>query len=127
LEAGKDSADGVAVLACTSLIGACTDFKPTSTNYARTAGSGCRCAGKKRSDQSGERWHENHANVVGAVNILSRWMQQLRDEGQDTTDASVGIQVGAPLESARMACGSNGAGRRKQEPAETTAQGTIHA
>jgi putative transposase len=71
--------------------------------------------------------YENHADVVGAINILSRGMQLLRDEGQDTTDASVGIQVGAPLGSARMACGSNGVGRRKQEPAETTAQGAIHA
>jgi putative transposase len=82
---------------------------------------------KKRSGQSVERRHESHADPVGAINILSRGMQMLRDEGQDTTDASVGIQVGTPLESARMACGSNGVGRRKQEPAETTAQGATHA
>jgi putative transposase len=71
--------------------------------------------------------YENHADVVGAINILARGMQQLRDEGQDTTDASVGMRVdGAPV-SARMACGSNGVGRRKQEPAETTAHRAIYA
>jgi transposase len=113
LEAGKDSADGEAV------------FVEYSDHRYKT--SQAMAPSKKRSGQSVERWHENHADAVGAINILSRGMQQLRDEGQDTTDASVGIQVGAPLESARMACGSNGAGRRKQEPAETTAQGTIHA
>jgi putative transposase len=70
---------------------------------------------------------EDNADVVSAINILSRGIQQLRDEGQDTTDASVGIQVGALLESARMACGSNGVGRRKQEPTETTAHRAIYA
>jgi len=69
--------------------------------------------------------YQNHADVVGAINILSRGMQQLRDEGRDTTDASVGIQVGGLLESARMACGSNGVGRRKQEPTETTTHGHL--
>jgi len=71
--------------------------------------------------------YENHADVVGAINILSRGMQIWRDEGQDTTDASVGIQVGGLLESAQMACGSNCTGGRKQEPTETTAHGAIHA
>jgi hypothetical protein len=50
---------------------AVTSLLPSSTNYARTAGSSGRCAGKKRSGQSVERWHENHADVVGAINILS--------------------------------------------------------
>ncbi|MFS8818949.1 transposase [Synechococcus sp. W60.1] len=70
---------------------------------------------------------EGNADVVGAINILSRRIQLLRDEGQDTTDASVGMRVGAPLVSAQMACGSNRVSGRKQEPAETTAQGAIHA
>jgi putative transposase len=70
---------------------------------------------------------EGHADWVAAVNILARGMQQLRDEGQDTTDASVGMRVdGAPV-SARMACGSNGVRRRKQEPTETTAHRAIYA
>jgi putative transposase len=71
--------------------------------------------------------YENHADVVGAINILSRGMKIWRDEGQDTTDASVGIQVGGLLESAQMACGSSCSGGRKQEPAETTAHGAIRA
>jgi putative transposase len=71
--------------------------------------------------------YENHADVVGAINILSRGMQIWRDEGQDTTDASVGMRVDWLPVSARMACGSNCTGGRKQEPTETTAQGAIHA
>ncbi len=67
------------------------------------------------------------AFLVGAINILARGIQLLRDEGQDTTDAAVGMRVGEPPVSARMACGSNRTGGRKQEPAETTAQGAIHA
>jgi putative transposase len=61
---------------------------------------------------------KDNADLVGAINILSRGMQLLRDEGQDTTDASVGIQVDSLLESAQMACGSNRTGGRKQEPTE---------
>jgi putative transposase len=71
--------------------------------------------------------YENHADVVGAINILSRGMQIWRDEGQDTIDASVGIQVGGLLESAQMACGSSCSGGRKQEPTETTTHRAIHA
>ncbi|MDT7946692.1 MAG: zinc ribbon domain-containing protein [Cyanobacteriota bacterium PSP.bin.10] len=67
------------------------------------------------------------AFLVGAINILARGIQLLRDEGQDTTDAAVGMRVGEPPVSARMACGSNCTGGRKQEPAETTAQGAIRA
>jgi len=37
---------------------------------------------------------EEHANVVGAINILSRGMHMLRDEGQDTGDASPGMLRG---------------------------------
>jgi putative transposase len=70
---------------------------------------------------------EDNADVVGAINILSRGMQQLRDEGRDTTDASVGMLAGALPASARMACGSNGVGRRKQEPTEATTCGAIYA
>ena len=40
-----------------------------------------------------------HADLVGAVNILSRGMQKLRDEGQDTNDASFGC-----ASTARIAC-----------------------
>ncbi len=36
---------------------------------------------------------EANADVVGAINILSRGMQIMRDEGRGTTDASVGILV----------------------------------
>jgi len=70
---------------------------------------------------------EDNADVVGAINILSRGMQQLRDEGRDTTDASVGMLAGVLPASARMACGSNRVGGRKQEPAETTTCGAIYA
>jgi putative transposase len=71
--------------------------------------------------------YENHADVVGAINILSRGMQIWRDEGQDTIDASIGMRADGLPVSARMACGSNGVGRRKQEPTEATTQGAIHA
>ena len=70
---------------------------------------------------------EDNADVVGAINILSRGMQLLRDEGRDTTDASVGMRVDGLPVSARMACGSNLAGGRKQEPTETTTHGFVHA
>jgi len=70
---------------------------------------------------------EGNADVVCAINILSRGMQLLRDEGRDMADASAGIQADGPPASARMACGSNLVGGRKQEPTETTAQGAIHA
>lgn len=49
---------------------------------------------------------EENADLVGAINILSRGMQILRDEGQDTTDASVGRETAA-----RIACEVNGAVR----------------
>jgi Transposase and inactivated derivatives len=100
-------------------------------NTSRT----CPCCGHVLSDnRQTQAWfecvacgYENHADVVGAINILSRGMQIWRDEGQDTADAAVGMRVGEPPVSARMACGSNCTGGRKQEPAETTAQGAIHA
>jgi len=100
-------------------------------NTSRT----CPCCGHVLSDnRQTQAWfecvacgYENHADVVGAINILSRGMQIWRDEGQDTADAAVGMRVGEPPVSARMACGSNCTGGRKQEPAETTAQGAIRA
>ncbi len=49
---------------------------------------------------------EEHADVVGAINILSRGMQKLRDEGQDMADASV-----RHVSAARIACEVNGAVR----------------
>jgi putative transposase len=36
--------------------------------------------------------HEHHADVVGAINILSRGMQMLRDEGLDAAHACAGPQ-----------------------------------
>jgi len=47
----------------------------------------------------------------------------LRDEGQDTANALVGMQVDWLPVSARMACGSNCIGSRKQEPAEALSAG----
>ncbi len=47
---------------------------------------------------------EENADVVGAINILSRGMQKLRDEGQDTSDASFGYNS-----TARIACEVSGA------------------
>jgi putative transposase len=70
---------------------------------------------------------KDNADYVSAINILSRGIQLLRDEGRDTTDASVGIQVDSLLESAQMACGSNRVNGRKQEPTETITYGAIHA
>jgi hypothetical protein len=67
------------------------------------------------------------ADVVGAINILSRGMQLLRGEGRDTTDASVGMLADCLPASARMACGSNRVSGRKQEPTETTTCGAIYA
>jgi putative transposase len=64
--------------------------------------------------------YENHADVVGAINILSCGMKIWRDEGQDTIDASIGMRVDYLPVSAQMACGSNRVGGRKQEPTEAT-------
>jgi putative transposase len=61
---------------------------------------------------------KDNADYVSAINILSRGIQLLRDEGRDTTDASVGMMVGSIPSSAQMACGSNCTGSRKQEPTE---------
>jgi putative transposase len=67
--------------------------------------------------------YANHADVVGAINILSRGMQMLRDEGQDTADASAGRE-----NAARIACEVNGAvSRQQQEPAEVTMREMVHA
>lgn len=63
---------------------------------------------------------EEHADRVGAINILSRGMQILRDEGTDTADASAGC-CGASRHSrtARIACEVRGAqDRQQQEPTE---------
>jgi hypothetical protein len=57
---------------------------------------------------------EENADVVGAINILARGMKILRDEGQDTMDASLGC-----VSTARIACevsdarGSSAAGTRR--------------
>ena len=48
--------------------------------------------------------YENHADVVGAMNILERGMKMI--EGQDTVDASTGRETVA-----RIACRVNGATR----------------
>jgi putative transposase len=66
--------------------------------------------------------YANHADVVGAINILSRGMQRLRDEGQDTADASAGRESAA-----QIACEVNGAvSRQQQEPAEVTMREMVH-
>ena len=49
---------------------------------------------------------EEHADVVGAINILSRGMQTLLDEGQDTAHACAGRETAA-----RIACEVSGAAR----------------
>jgi len=110
--------------------GGCLIIVPPQ-NTSRT----CPCCGHVSADnRPTQAWFacvdcgfEDNADLVGAINILSRGMRLLRDEGQDTTDASVGMRVDWPPVSARMACGSNGIGRRKQEPTETTTHGFIHA
>lgn len=53
--------------------------------------------------------YENHADVVGAINILNRGMQRLRVEGQDTVDASTGCVNNS--RTAQIACEVNGAVR----------------
>ena len=62
--------------------------------------------------------HEAHADHVGAMNILSRGMQLLRDEGQDTAGASAGRETAA-----RIACGEPAQSGRsaKQEPTDAQA------
>jgi putative transposase len=47
---------------------------------------------------------DENADLVGAINILSRGMQKLRDEGQDTAHACVGC-----ASTARLACEVSGA------------------
>ncbi len=58
-----------------------------------------------------------HADRVGAINILARGMQNLRDEGQDTADASVGRETAA-----RIACEVSGTTR---PPAAGTHRGEL--
>ncbi|MDE2262418.1 MAG: transposase [Gammaproteobacteria bacterium] len=63
---------------------------------------------------------EDHADRVGAINILSRGLQVLRDEGTDMADASAGC-AGASWRrcTARIACEVSGAqDRQQQESAE---------
>ncbi len=48
--------------------------------------------------------HEDDADVVGAISILSRRIQQLRDEGEDMNDASFRCDS-----TARIACEVSGA------------------
>lgn len=74
----------------------------------------CPCCGHVSADnrQSQTRFacvecgFEDNADLVGAINILSRGMQMLRDEGQDTADASAGC-----ASTARIACQVSGAAR----------------
>jgi putative transposase len=49
---------------------------------------------------------EDNADRIGAINILSRGMQKLRDEGQDTAQACAGRETAA-----RIACEVSGAAR----------------
>jgi len=50
--------------------------------------------------------HAANADDVSSINILSRGIEVLRDEGQDTVDASTGWET-----TARIACEVNGAVR----------------
>ena len=60
--------------------------------------------------------YENHADFVGAVNILARGVSLLQGEGQDTIAAAVGQATAA-----QIACEVNGArARQQQEPTEAT-------
>lgn len=75
----------------------------------------CPCCGHKSKDNRMtqalflcvECGYMEHADVVGAINIHSRGMQSLRDEGQDTADASIGYED-IPC-TARIACEVNAA------------------
>ena len=77
-------------------------------NTSRT----CPCCGHVSADnrqtqarfQCVECGFKENADLVGAINILSRGMQRLRDEGQDTADASAGRETAA-----RIACEVSGA------------------
>lgn len=60
--------------------------------------------------------YQNHADLVGAINILARGMTLLQGKGPDTTAAAVGQNIAA-----QIACEVNGArARQQQEPAEAT-------
>jgi putative transposase len=79
-------------------------------NTSRTCPCCGHIAGENRPTQARftcvECGHEQHADVVGAINILSRGMQSLRDQGQDTGEASPGRETAA-----RIACEVSGAVR----------------
>ncbi|MHB8816299.1 MAG: zinc ribbon domain-containing protein [Steroidobacteraceae bacterium] len=66
---------------------------------------------------------EENADVVGAINILSRGIGLLRDEGRDTGDASPGRE-----RTARIACGetSPARGASAQEPPEANLHEAPH-
>ena len=61
----------------------------------------CPCCGHVAADNRQTQAHflcvecgfEEHADLVGAINILSRGMKKLRDEGQGTGDASPGTEA----------------------------------
>ncbi len=61
--------------------------------------------------------YADNADRIGAINILSRGMQKLRDEGQDTAQACAGRGTAA-----RIACEVSGAvmppaaGTRRSDP-----------
>jgi len=65
----------------------------------------CPCCGHKSKDNRTtqalflcvECGYTEHADVVGSINIHSRGMNQLRDEGQDTVDASTGYESTAQI------------------------------
>ena len=62
---------------------------------------------------------EDHADRVGAINILSRGLQVLRDEGTDTADASAGcFGASRHWRTARIACEVSLTRGQQQEPAE---------
>ncbi|HEV2268304.1 MAG TPA: transposase [Steroidobacteraceae bacterium] len=62
---------------------------------------------------------EDHADQVGAINILSRGLQGLRDEGTDTADAPAGCASALrPWRTARIACEVSLTQGQQQEPVE---------
>ncbi|WP_369792796.1 RNA-guided endonuclease InsQ/TnpB family protein [Thiomonas sp. FB-Cd] len=64
--------------------------------------------------------YANHADVVGALNILARGMEILRDEGQDTAHACAGRKSAA-----RIACEVSGAVRPPAAGTRRSDSGTV--
>ena len=99
---------------------------PPANTSRRCPACGCVSAQNRRRREAFaciECGFAENADVVGAVNILSRGMRLLRDEGQDADDASSGCEC-----TARIACGetSPARGASAQEPPEANLHETPH-